>query len=79
MQHSKSLNSRTITITKDNIDNSVFTINKEYLVKQSESKDDKGGRHLLKRKQEMYNREGDKFYCNTVLDFCKCPDMNFGE
>lgn len=79
IQHSKSLNSRTITITKDNVDNSVFTINKEYLVQQSESKDDKGGRHLLKRKQEMYMREGDKFYCNTILDFCKCPDMNFGE
>ena len=79
IQHSVSLNARTITITKDNVDNSIFTINKEYLVKQSESKDDKGGLHLIKRKQEIYVREGDIFYSNIILDFCKCPEMNFDE
>lgn len=65
------LKGTTFSITKDNIDNSVITLNKEYLVNNISSRTEQNGRYLLRRKQEIYIREGDLFICRTIMDFTK--------
>lgn len=62
------------SMTKMNLDNSVFTINKEYTISNTEQRKDKNGRLLLVQKSELYKREDDLFNCNTILNFNRLPD-----
>lgn len=62
------------SVNKNDLDSSVFTINKEYIVKNYDAHSDKNGRFLLIRKRELFTREGDKFILNTILDFNKIKE-----
>ena len=66
------LSGTSLSITKDNIDNSVITLNKEYLVQNVDMKTELNGRYLLRHKQEIYVREDNLFNAKTILDFVKC-------
>lgn len=63
-----------LTITKDLIDNSILTLNKEYLVNNVGEKAALNGRYILVHKQEIYMREGDLFICRTIADFNKISE-----
>lgn len=50
-----------ITINKTDIDTSLFTMNKEYMVKNYEKLRKKDGRYVLVRKREIYTRKDEDF------------------
>lgn len=58
-------------LNKNDLDFTVFTINKEYLIKNYSSHSDKDGKFILTKKTVIFMREDDKFMCNTALDFNK--------
>ena len=58
-------------LNKNDLDFTVFSINKEYLIKNYSTYSGKDGKFLLKRKVVMFIREDDKFMCNTGLEFFK--------
>lgn len=62
------------SVNKNDLDSSVLTVNKEYIIKNYDVHSDKNGRFLLTRKREIYMREDDKFVLNTVLDFNKIKE-----
>lgn len=76
MQKAVEIGAKTLTITKEGIDNSIISLNKEYLVQNTQSKTEENGRYLLRKKQEMYTREDELFNCQTIMDFAKVPDNN---
>lgn len=63
-----------LTITKDLIDNSILTLNKEYLVNNVGERAALNGRYILVHKQEVYIREGELFICRTIADFNKISE-----
>ena len=71
MQRELELRENVLAVTKDNIDNSIITLNKEYLVQNTDTRSALNGRYLLSRKQEAYIREGDLFICKTIMEFKK--------
>ena len=66
-----------LMINKNDLDSSVFTINKEYSVKNYEGHSDKNGKYLLARKRELYLREDDLFSMNVLLDFKQIKNNNY--
>ena len=60
-----------LSLNKYDLDPSVFTPNKKYIIKNYNGHSEKNGTFLLNRKVEIFVREDDTFTCNTVLDFCK--------
>lgn len=60
-----------INLTKSHIDTSVFTINKEYHIKNYDKLKDKDGRFLLARKREIYTQDNGEFILTCVLSFRK--------
>ena len=71
MQKALELKGTRLTVTKDHLDNSVLTLNKEYIVNNTGSRTEQNGRYLLMHKQEVYFREGLLFICRTILDLNK--------
>lgn len=67
-----------LTLNKNDLDTSVFTMNKEYVVKNYDAHSNKDGKFLLNRKVEIYMRQDDKFILNTMLEFDKLADDNTG-
>jgi len=68
--------SNKLTINKNGLDLSVFTINKEYIVKNYDAHSNKDGKFLLNRKVEIFIREDKKFVLNTMLEMHKLADEN---
>jgi hypothetical protein len=64
-----------LTLNKNDLDTSVFTINKEYIVKNYDAHSNKDGRFLLNRKVEIFLRQDDKFLLNIMLEFDKLADV----
>ena len=60
-----------LTISKHDLDPSVFTPNKRYVVKNYNAHADKDGLFLLNKKTEIYSRESNIFKCITMLNFSK--------
>ena len=60
-----------LTVDKIHLDPSVLTPNKKYIVKNYDNHSEKDGSFLLNKKTEMYRREGEFFYCKTILDLSK--------
>lgn len=62
-----------LLVQKTDIDSSVFTINKEYLVKADEvyGSEKYNGRYILSHKRELYIRNDEEFVMNTMLLFEK--------
>ena len=64
-----------LLVQKTDIDSSIITINKEYIVKADDVYDSKyNGRYILTRKRELYVREDRDFSMNTMLLFEKIPE-----
>ena len=71
IQRALELKGTRLTVTKDHLDNSVLTLNKEYIVNNTSVRTEQNGRYLLMHKQEIYFREGLLFICRTILDLNK--------
>ena len=63
-----------LVVNKNDLDCSVFTINKKYIVKNYDAHSNKDGKFLLSSKAHMFLREDDKFAMNTMLVFDKVAD-----
>ena len=74
MEYEVNLGAVTFSCTKENIDNSILTLNKEYIVQNVDSKSELNGRYLLHHKQEIYVREDALYNSKTILDFVKVPE-----
>ena len=60
-----------LALNKVDLDCDVFTINKEYTIKNYDAHSNKDGTFLLSRKVETFLREDDKFVLNIMLEFDK--------
>ena len=62
-------------VQKADIDASVLTLNKEYIInaKEVRNNDIYNGRYLLARKRELYIRQDEEFIANVMLLFDKAP------
>lgn len=59
-----------LTITKENIDTSVLTLNKKYIINNYSAHSNKNGVFLLQRKVDIFTRHGsDEFWDNVQLEF----------
>lgn len=59
------------TLNKNGLDCSIFTINKEYIIKNYQAHSDKDGKFLMTKRIFMWYREGDKFNLTSLLEFNK--------
>lgn len=59
----------TFMLNKNDLDVSVFNINKRYIIKNFDAHNDKDGSFLLDRKIELFMREGEEFICNCQMQF----------
>ena len=64
-----------LTVNKYDLDPSVFTPNKKYVVKNYAAHSDKDGIFLLNKKTEIYTREADNFRCITMMNFSKILEV----
>lgn len=64
-------NSNLLTITKTDVDASVFTINKQYSVKSYNNSKEESGTYMLSKKREIYTRDGEEYVLNCILDLKK--------
>lgn len=71
-------NLNTITISKNDLDTSIFNINMKYIIKNFDTHSDKDGAFILDRKIEMFAREDDKFMCNLHMQFRLVPSADKG-
>lgn len=65
-----------LSVNKYDLDPSIFTPNKRYIVKNYDAHNNKDGKFLLNKKTEVYVREDDTFTCNTMLDLCKVVESS---
>ena len=69
IQASANSSSIRISINKNDLDSSIFTLNKRYLFRNYDKYSDKDGDFLLTRKRELFIREDDSFVMNTMMNF----------
>lgn len=69
-------NNIVINIIKGELDSTVFTLNKEYYIKNYNKLADKNGKFLLSAKKEIYIKESEYFNMTTILTLKKCPSTN---
>lgn len=65
-----------LLVQKTDIDSSVMTVNKEYIIKADEvyNSEAYNGRYILTRKRELYIREDENFTMAVMLLFKKIPE-----
>lgn len=71
MKYSAEISTTLVSITKSNIDNSIMTLEKIYMLKNFKQNAYLDGQYLLSRKREIYIKTNNYFNCETVLDFRK--------
>lgn len=73
-KHALELKSTYLSLSKQQLDNSLFNINMKYII-NNESKDHKEdtSEYLLMSKTEVYVNSGDRFVSTTNMDFAKLP------
>lgn len=59
------------TINKIDLDSSIFTINKSYILRFDNELKEKSGKYLLSRKREVYKSDNTNFIASTLLTFRK--------
>lgn len=69
MKSQAELETTKLSLNKNDLDASVLTINKQYIIKNINDHSDKDGKFLLSRKRELFIRQDDSFVMNTMLDF----------
>lgn len=60
-----------VNIVKNELDTSLITINKEYIIKNYKDMRENDGKYILNRKREIYTREGEDFILTCVLTLVK--------
>lgn len=63
-----------LSVTKTDMDTSVLSLNKKYLVNNYDAHSAKNGVFLLTRKTDYFLRAGDKFTISTKLDMAKIAE-----
>ena len=74
MKSELELSAAKLIVNKNDLDSSVLTPNKEYTVRNYDTRSDKNGKFLLSNKKEIYLREDDTFILNTILIFRQIPN-----
>ena len=64
-------NKNIISLYKQDMDVSIFNINKKYIIRNYDAHSDQDGLFLLDRRVDIYVREDDRFLCNCLLTFSK--------
>ena len=64
----------TITIVKNDLDASLFTLNKEYIINDPVHKD-YAGRYILLHVQQLFIKQSESFIMSTVLQFKKATKI----
>ena len=64
------------SLRKQDMDISVFNLNKRYIIRNYDAHSDKDGTFLLTRRMDMFSREDDKFKCLCQLWFNKIANDN---
>ena len=72
-------NKNTISLYKQDMDVSVFNINKKYIIRNYDTHSDKDGLFLLDRRVDVFIREDDKFLGTCLLTFSKVANSSAGE
>lgn len=65
-----------ISLYKQDMDVSIFNINKKYIIRNYDTHSEQDGLFLLDRRVDVYVREDDKFLCTCLLTFSKVADSN---
>lgn len=71
MKYKAEISSTLVSITKSNMDNSMITLEKVFILKNYKQNAYLDGQYLLARKREIYIKTHNQFNCETVLDFRK--------
>lgn len=76
LSHIKALKSKIennviVNITKTELDTTIFTINKEYYIKNYNKQNNQIGKFILTNKREVYTRDSDSFILTLLLTFKK--------
>lgn len=66
-------NKTVVNVIKQELDSSLFTINKDYYIKNYDKLKDNNGKFLLASKREVYVKEDTGFDMTTIFTFKKCP------
>jgi len=64
-------NKNVISLFKQDMDVSLFNINKKYIIRNYDAHSDQDGLFLLDRRVDVYVREDDRFLCTCLLTFSK--------
>ena len=73
ISHDIESSNTTITIVKNDLDASLFTINKEYIIKDP-LHDEYNGRYILTQSKQLFIKQNENFIMSTVLSFKKVSD-----
>lgn len=65
------LNNIFVTVTKNDLDASIFTINKEYILNLDEDHEEYNGRYLLSAVKQFFVKQNEYFVMTTILMFKK--------
>lgn len=60
-----------VNIVKTELDSSIFTINREYIIRNFDALGRNTGKFLLSRKREIYTLDNDNFILSSILTFKK--------
>ena len=60
-----------VNIVKTELDSSIFTINRQYIIRNFDILGGNNGRFLLSRKREIYTLDNDNFILSSILTFKK--------
>ena len=73
MATAKAIDSSSVVlqVTRSELDGSLFTPNKEYVIKNYSEYSDYNGRFILSSKKEVFIQQDNEFISNTVLTFRK--------
>lgn len=71
--------SKMITMTKTDVDTSVFTPNKRYVINNYDGHSELNGSFILNKKIDYFLPSGDKFTISTVFDLMKVASENLNE
>lgn len=80
LSHIKALKSKiedntiTVNITKTELDTTIFTINKEYYIKNYSKQNNRIGKFTLTNKREVYTRDSDSYILTLLLTFKKLSE-----
>ena len=64
-------NKNIISLYKQDMDVSIFNINKKYIIRNYDAHSEQDGLFLLDRRVDVYVREDDRFLCTCLLTFSK--------